>query len=102
MSTLNLKDLGEDKVKRIKRFATLFLIVVAGTFFTHAFLVGSPEPVQGPETVTETILQIGLPEQMEAQLETWAREQAIGVALDFGECSRLEKVEDRKWILELC
>lgn len=102
MLVLNLDSLDDKQKKRIKRLGTFFLIVLSANIVSGFLFPPSVSTSIESSESTNTIIQLGLPSQMEAQLETWARDEPIGATLNFGECSVAHKVEDRKWVLEIC
>lgn len=103
MLVLRFDDFDEKQKARIKRLATIFVIVLAANFVSNIFVASPNEAVVCQEsTVKETVVQLGLPQEMENQLESWARSEPVGSTLNFGVCSLATKTEDRKWQMTIC
>ena len=80
-----------------------FILVVGANLFTGLFVptVKLSDNIHSIKEVRETVVTLGLPEQMEEQVENWMRSQTIGTTLDIGKCSTATKLSEKEWQIKM-
>ncbi|MFW6275097.1 MAG: hypothetical protein ACOC2M_00525 [bacterium] len=88
----------EERKRVLKKYLYLFFVV----FFSCSLSVLLFVDNEGNEKISETVITLGLPGEMERQLEVFARNAVVGESFNFGDCSVAKKTGSNEWTVFVC